>query len=272
MEDLHQPIINQMKMENQDEIRIHARSKHVGGGRFLRKETKKEVGSEGACTKLGGWRNIVNGERRTIPQLVSTLSRQNQCDLNLLHPLQHPLDRSTSPRACLAGWLAGWLAASLLPFELPLHVEFHYRKQSAAPHYGVCAKFTDHGYKFLLLSSLCSSSSSSSCTYTHLFFRGSSRFFALSLDDDFFFFIPAMRIAKFVHNNFVLPIDRKDRIESNSSKKIRRNACIYIIRTILRSILSNRIERPTVFQKERDTIANALIGKIDEPWIPPRMK
>lgn len=123
--------------------------KRVG---IARRANKREVGSEsaGACTKPGGWRNI-NGERRTIPQLVSTLSRQNQCDLNLLHPLQHPLDRSTSPRACLAGWLAGWPRPFSLS-ELPLHVEFHYRKQSAAPLYGVCAKFTDHGYKLLLLS------------------------------------------------------------------------------------------------------------------------
>ena len=94
------------------------------------------------------------GERRTIPQLVSTLSRQNQCDLNLLHPLQHPLEPTFNVPTCVAGWLAGWLAGWPRPFslsELPLHVEFHYRKQSAAPLYGVCAKFTDHGYKSLLL-------------------------------------------------------------------------------------------------------------------------
>lgn len=60
--------------------------------------------SAGACTGSTECRNI-NGERRTIPQLVSTLSRQNQCDLNLLHPLQHPLDRSTSPRACVPACL-----------------------------------------------------------------------------------------------------------------------------------------------------------------------
>lgn len=91
--------------------------------------------SAGACTGRTGCRNI-NGERRTIPQLVSTLSRQNQCDLNLLHPLQHPLDRSTSPRACLpaSACLCLPLPGLCIPlsFELPLHVEFHYRKQSAA--------------------------------------------------------------------------------------------------------------------------------------------
>lgn len=47
------------------------------------------------------------GERRTIPQLVSTLSRQNQCDLNLLHPLQHPLEPTFNVPTCVAGWLAG---------------------------------------------------------------------------------------------------------------------------------------------------------------------
>ena len=89
--------------------------------------------SAGACTGRTGCRNI-NGERRTIPQLVSTLSRQNQCDLNLLHPLQHPLDRSTSPRACLPACHCQPLPGLCVPlsFELPLHVEFHYRKQSAA--------------------------------------------------------------------------------------------------------------------------------------------
>lgn len=125
-----------------------------------------------------GWRNI-NGERRTIPQLVSTLSRQNQCDLNLLHPLQHPLDRSTSPRACLAGWLAGWPRPFSLP-ELPLHVEFHYRKQSAAPLYGVCAKFMDTSCYFSLYSS---STSSFSSTYASLFFGG----FLLLFLSSFFF-------------------------------------------------------------------------------------
>lgn len=70
---------------------------------MVRTMTKRNaVASESAGAYTGDTecRNI-NGERRTISQLVSTLSRQNQCDLNLLHPLQHPLDRSTSPRACV---------------------------------------------------------------------------------------------------------------------------------------------------------------------------
>lgn len=114
--------------------------------------------SAGACTGRTECRNI-NGERRTIPQLVSTLSRQNQCDLNLLHPLQHPLDRSTSPRACVPACLPACLPCVPLSFELPLHVQFHYRKQSAAaPLYGVCTTFTDYGYKLLLLPFFSSSS------------------------------------------------------------------------------------------------------------------
>lgn len=70
---------------------------------MVRTMTKKNaIASESASAYTGHTecRNI-NGERRTTPQLVSTLSRQNQCDLNLLHPLQHPLDRSMSPRACV---------------------------------------------------------------------------------------------------------------------------------------------------------------------------